>query len=90
MTGTPLSIWSFISACETASHMYSKCMVEPLMRTPIAMTASKGAEGIAAEVLEVLWERFEGFGEKGFGVPEREAGPPKLRPPRRSVAVAPA
>lgn len=22
--------------------MYSKCMVEPLMRTPIAMTASKG------------------------------------------------
>ena len=59
MTGTPVSSPTRIKPCETASQMYSKCMVEPLMRTPMAMTASKGCldillvdadvEGVAGE-----------------------------------------
>lgn len=31
----------------TASAMYSKCMVAPLMSTPMAMIASKGFFGLA-------------------------------------------
>ena len=42
MTGVPESSWTRIRPCETASQMYSKCIVEPLISTPIAMTASKG------------------------------------------------
>src|SRR5258706_16076873 len=42
ITGTPVSICVFIRACVTESHMYSKCMVEPLISTPMAITASKG------------------------------------------------
>lgn len=34
---------------ETASAMYSKCMVWPFMRTPIAMRASKGAVLVGGE-----------------------------------------
>lgn len=43
MTGTDRSSWARMRPCETASAMYSKCMVSPLIRTPMAMMASKGA-----------------------------------------------
>ncbi|OBZ65766.1 hypothetical protein A0H81_14336 [Grifola frondosa] len=80
MTGTPVSNWTLMSACDTLSEMYSKCIVEPLMSTPIAMTASNGSLGIDTAT--------------GAGVEEREpkegVDVPKLNPPRRSVAVAPA
>ena len=36
-----------MSPCDTASEMYSKCIVSPLMSTPMAMTASKGCEDVA-------------------------------------------
>lgn len=42
-TGVPVWSWTFIKPCDTASQMYSKCMVDPLIRHPIAMTASNGA-----------------------------------------------
>lgn len=42
MTGVPESSWTRMRPCETASQMYSKCIVEPLIRTPMEMTASKG------------------------------------------------
>lgn len=46
------------------------------MRTPMAMTASNGWWGIEAAT--------------GAGVADREFGLSEVRPPRRSVAVAPA
>lgn len=82
MTGTPESICSRMSACDTESQMYSKCIVDPLMSTPMAITASNGWLGMGAVI--------------GAGVPERELTPPfeiageNVKPPRRSVAVAPA
>ena len=42
ITGTPESSCTFMSPCETLSQMYSKCIVEPLISTPIAITASNG------------------------------------------------
>lgn len=41
-TGTPVSSWTRINPCETDSEMYSKCCVEPLIKTPIAIAAEKG------------------------------------------------
>jgi hypothetical protein len=40
MTGVPVSSWTRIKPVETASQMYSKCMVDPFSKHPIAMTAS--------------------------------------------------
>lgn len=77
-------------AWETVSEMYSKCMVSPLIKTPIAITASKGWDGIVLTITD------GGFvvaveAEVGAGVVVREGnGEPKVSPPRRSVAVAPA
>jgi len=77
-------------AWETVSEMYSKCIVSPLIKTPIAITASKGWDGI------VVTTTGGGFvvaveAEVGAGVVVREGkGELKLSPPRRSVAVAPA
>ena len=48
MTGTPASSWTRMSPWLTASAIYSKCIVAPLMRTPMAMIASKGFFGLAA------------------------------------------
>lgn len=42
MTGMPRSRPTRIRPCDTASEMYSKCIVSPLISTPIAMMASKG------------------------------------------------
>lgn len=53
MTGVPVSSCTRINPCETASQMYSKCIVEPLMRHPIVMTASNGRDE-AAEALPSL------------------------------------
>lgn len=39
-----------MSPCETASEIYSKCIVSPFISTPIAIIASKGP----VEVLEVF------------------------------------
>ena len=82
MTGTPVSSCTRISACDTLSQMYSKCMVEPLMRTPMAMTTSKGWLGMPAVTGAGVDAREEGRGD--------EIDAPKVRPPSRSVAVAPA
>ena len=41
-----------MSACDTESEMYSKCMVEPLMSTPMAIMASKGAVDAPADFFE--------------------------------------
>jgi hypothetical protein len=87
MTGTPVSSWTRMRPWETASEMYSKCIVSPLISTPIAITASKGWEGMVATTAG------GGFAveDAGAGVVVREGkGELKLRPPRRSVAVAPA
>lgn len=43
MRGIPVSSCTRMSPVDTASAMYSKCMVSPFMRTPMAMMASKGA-----------------------------------------------
>ena len=51
------------------------------MSTPIAMTALKGPEGMATMV---------GAEAEGAGVEERDMVLPNVRPPRRSVAEAPA
>lgn len=50
ITGTPVSSWTFIRPWDTASEMYSKCMVSPLMRTPMAMTASNAEVDAALPV----------------------------------------
>lgn len=42
MTGVPVSSWTFIRPCVTASQMYSKCIVEPLIKQPIAIAEVKG------------------------------------------------
>jgi len=39
-TGTPVSSCTLINPCDTASAIYSKCIVSPLINTPTAMTAS--------------------------------------------------
>lgn len=50
MTGIPVSRPTLISPFETASAMYSKCIVSPFISTPIAITASK--EEVRPERLE--------------------------------------
>lgn len=82
MTGTPVSSCTRISACDTLSQMYSKCMVEPLMRTPMAITASNGWLDMPAVTGAGVAAREDGRGE--------EMDTPKLSPPSRSVADAPA
>lgn len=42
ITGTPKSNCTLIRPRETVSAMCSKCMVSPLIKTPIAMIESKG------------------------------------------------
>ena len=87
MTGTPVSSWVRMRPWETASEMYSKYIAWPLIRTPIAITASKGWEGIVATTAGGGFVAVE----VGAGVVVREGrGELKLSPPRRSVAVAPA
>jgi len=56
---------------DTESAMYSKCIVSPLMRTPIAMMASNGAVEEGSGVVEEM---------------ERE-GRSVVEEPRRSPAV---
>lgn len=42
MTGTPVSRETRINPSETLPAMYSKCIVSPLINTPMAMMASNG------------------------------------------------
>lgn len=58
MTGTPVSNWTRMSPWDTASAMYSKCMVSPLIRTPTAMMASKGPpeDSVGRDVRSVVDE----------------------------------
>lgn len=60
-------------------------MVAPLMSTPIAITASNGWLGMLATAGAGVEARDAGLGTENVGVDV-----PKLKPPRRSVAVAPA
>lgn len=71
--------------------MYSKCIVSPFIKTPIAITASKGWDGIVLTTGGGFIDVAEVEVEVGAGVVVREGkGEPKVSPPRRSVAVAPA
>lgn len=58
MTGIPVSRDTRIKPLETLSDMYSKCIVSPLISTPIAMMASKGPVEtvVAATVVRSLVE----------------------------------
>jgi hypothetical protein len=85
MTGTPVSSCTRMSACETLSLMYSKCIVSPLMSTPIAITASKGRFCVLAKPIGLINDATP---LPGTGVPER--GVPMFCAPSRSMAVAPA
>ena len=42
ITGMPNSKFNFINWCVVESQIYSKCMVEPLIKTPIGIMASNG------------------------------------------------
>lgn len=48
-----MSSWTLIRPWDTLSAMYSKCMVSPFMRTPIAIMASKGAVALVSAGGEV-------------------------------------
>lgn len=50
MTGTPVSKPTLIKPLQVDSEMYSKCIVEPLIKTPMAMIASKGEVNEEEEV----------------------------------------
>jgi hypothetical protein len=82
ITGTPVSICTRMSACETLWLMYSKCIVAPLMSTPIAITASKGRFCVFVKFV------IDATPLPGTGVVER--GVPMFCAPSRSMAVAPA
>ena len=75
MTGTPVSSPMRIKPEQQLSEMYSKCIVEPLISTPIAITASN------AEVFFGLEDDEEEEEEEGLGVAVPLAGPS-----RREVA----
>jgi hypothetical protein len=60
MTGVPVSNWTLIKPCETVSQMYSKCIVDPFNKHPMAMTASK------AEVEALLVDWDSGVGVLGL------------------------
>ena len=91
MTGTPQSSWTRMRAWETVSEMYSKCIVSPFIKTPMAITASKGWDGIVVTTTGGGFVAVAEEEEVGAGVVVREGkGEPKVSPPRRSVAVAPA
>ena len=84
MAGTPVSSWGRMRPWETASEMYSKRIDWPLIKTSIAITASRGWEGI---VMTTVGE-FVAV-EVGVGAVVREGrGELKLSPPRISVPVA--
>lgn len=68
MTGTLPSSCSLMSPWLTASDMYSKCMVSPLMSTPIAMMASNGA--VDFESFETdNWVRSEALPRRSAAAP---------------------
>ena len=87
-TGVPVSVWTFISPCETASEMYSKCIVDPLMSTPIAIKTSYGrvADGLEAvddprldsEVVEA--DESRSVADDGTSEPSKELGERVLEP----------
>lgn len=77
-TGTPESSCTRIKPWEVASAMYSKCIVSPLMSTPMAIMASKGAADAFAAVGAESAGGEVGRAEKVRSVTEVE--------PRRSVA----
>ena len=90
-TGVPVSVWTFISPCETASEMYSKCIVEPLMSTPIAIRTSYGRVAVGAAGLEVVEEArldsevdelddSRSVADEGTSEPRREVGERVLEP----------
>lgn len=56
---------TLINPDETASQMYSKCIVDPLSRHPIEMTALKGAVDGPEEALSPA---FDWAGEAGLSV----------------------
>lgn len=72
-TGVPVSSWTRMRPWLTASQMYSKCMVEPLMSTPTAMTASNSRTAAAVD------------DDSGPGVPVRAGSSTS----ERRLAVAP-
>ena len=53
MIGQDVSSWTFISPWDTASAMYSKCIVWPLISTPMAIMASNAPPVVVPSVLSV-------------------------------------
>jgi hypothetical protein len=67
MTGVPVSNWTLIKPCETVSQMYSKCIVDPFSKHPIAITAENAA---VDPDLDLDWD--SGVGVLGLSVSIRD------------------